>query len=112
MGTYINILVTGSFLAAITVTSILLFERRKKRDTFQTAGVGMSFSQPVINVIFDPDGKEDDVVVRSLADMFIGNRVYFYTGQPLPGREEHSQENKIIVLYKDIDFSEYKDIKV
>ncbi|MDR1368815.1 MAG: hypothetical protein LBJ72_01625 [Dysgonamonadaceae bacterium] len=112
MGTYINTYyVAGLFL--LIFVGITFFLIRRERKIAVPSGVAAPFhvAQPVINVIFSSESAED--VSDSLADMFIQNRIYFYSGRPLPANVQHEiDEDKVFVRYSEIDFSNYIEIKV
>lgn len=88
-------------------------ESRKEKDTKPVAPTEEKKSSdlicsPQITVIFQKDLMDDEDLVSEIADMYISNRTYYYTGRPL--EREVLSEKDIFIRYENIDFSSLEEI--
>lgn len=107
----------GAGIIIVTVTLgmllIFLFSIRKvtTKDKDYLLPVSTSTStnmlcqQPTITVIFS---NETENISEELADMFISQRKYYYTGK----KEEDTASQKVFIRYHSIAFENLKNIHV
>ena len=66
---------------------------------------------PQITVVFQKDLASDEELAREIADMYISNRAYYYSGEQVPVTEILSEED-VYIRYKSIDFTLLKVIDI
>lgn len=66
---------------------------------------------PRITVVFQKDLTDDEELAREIADMYVSNRVYYYSGKSVPSKELLSEKD-IYVRYDNINFSSLQIIDI
>lgn len=112
------ILVIIAFLIGVLVWAWFYFsESKKNKEKPEMPAVEKvtSYSEllcsPQITVVFQKDLADDEELAREIADMYISNRAYYYSGKPMPA-EELLSEKDVYLRYDSIDFSSLKIINV
>lgn len=91
------------------------FSDSKKKDKpkepaiEEVAPVPDLLCSPRITVVFQKDLTEDEELVKEIADMYVSNRVYYYSGKSAPSGELLSEKD-IYVRYDSINFALLKTI--
>lgn len=69
---------------------------------------------PVINVIFTPNAESEDELSKELADMFITQRTYYYSGKPVPEANKvlPEKEAEIFVKFDNVSWDILKLVDV
>lgn len=70
-----------------------------------STSTNMLCQQPTITVVFS---NETENISEELADMFISQRKYYYTGK----KEEYPEPQKVFIRYHSIAFENLKNIHV
>ena len=70
--------------------------------------VAVSGHGPVIRVIFNTESKDEDEIADELADMYITQRTYYYTGRT----GGTPSDDTVFIKYGDIDFTRLQPIDV
>lgn len=94
-------------------------ESKKKNNGYKEAPIKDNSNStntiiyPHITVVFDKDISDDDVFMKEVADMYISNRIYYYTGKiPSEGNILPEKEGIGIIKYDTIDFSSLMKVDV
>lgn len=68
---------------------------------------------PQIMVVFEKDISDDEELIKEIADMYISNRTYYYSGEaPLGTKQVLSEETPVYFKFDDIAFSSLASIDV
>ncbi|RRD72459.1 hypothetical protein [Tannerella forsythia] len=105
----------GTCVIAIAILGMLfifLFSINRKANTEDkdyllpvSTSTNMLCQQPTITVVFS---NETENISEELADMFISQRKYYYTGK----KEEDPEPQKVFIRYHSIAFENLKNIHV
>lgn len=111
------ILAIIAFLIPALVFVWVFSESKKNKEKPETPAVEKVVSpsellcSPQITVVFQKDLANDEELVREIADMYISNRAYYYSGEQVPVTEILSEKD-VYVRYKSIDFTLLKVIDI
>lgn len=109
-------LATIIFHILVLVCAWFYFSERKKDKAEAVIEEVTSSSEvlcsPQITVVFQKDLADDEELAREIADMYISNRAYYYSGKAVPIEEELLSEKDVYLRYNSIDFSSLKVIEV
>lgn len=68
---------------------------------------------PQIMVVFEKDISDDEELIKEIADMYISNRTYYYSGEvPQATKQVLSEETPVFLKFDDIAFSSLASIDV
>lgn len=67
---------------------------------------------PQITVVFQKDIANEEELIKEIADMYISNRTYYYSGKQLPSELLSEKRELDFVKYESIDFTALKKIDV
>lgn len=93
-------------------------ESKKKKEplpsieTKQETSLGVP-QTPKIMVVFKKDISDDEELVKEIADMYISNRTYYYSGKEVQHTEQVlSEETPVYLKFNDVVFSSLSTINV
>lgn len=67
---------------------------------------------PQITVVFQQDLLNDEDLCKEIADMYLSNRAFYYSGRQPPALSEKEEEEEVFVYFDNIDFSKLQKIEV
>lgn len=69
---------------------------------------------PQITIVFQKDIADDEELTKEIADMYISNRAYYYTGKEPPRNWSQLSEkyDDVFVKYESVDFSTLNKIDI
>lgn len=99
---------------------IKYFSESKKRIVQQTSdknivieGHSDMLYSPQITIVFQKDISDDEELTREIADMYISNRVYYYSGkEPIENKKILSEKDGVYVRFNDVVFSALSSINI
>lgn len=65
-----------------------------------------------ITVVFQQDLLNDEDLCKEIADMYLSNRAFYYSGRQPPALSEKEEEEEVFVYFDNIDFSKLQKIEV
>lgn len=114
---YLNLSLFDLTILLIIIISIpvgLIYYSDYKSDHIVMQSVEIKESKsciityPLITIVFQKDIIDDEVLSKEIADLYIANRAYYYSGTILPknGKQKNTiKENEIYIKYDNVDFS-------
>lgn len=99
---------------------IKYFSESKKRIVQQTSdknivieGHSDMLYSPQITIVFQKDISDDEELTKEIADMYISNRVYYYSGkEPIENKKILSEKDGAYVRFNDVVFSVFASINI
>lgn len=68
---------------------------------------------PQITVVFQQDIDDDEELINEIADMYLANRAFYYSGKvPQDPSVLSEKEIDVYVRFKDVNFSKLQEINV
>lgn len=115
-----DIVMATAVIVSIVILGLLYFSR-SKRDAAGIAPLSVEkdgsrpdiVRMPQITVVFQKDLSDDEELSREIADMYISNRAYYYSGKtPDPLQVLPEKSDEVFVKYESVDFSALSKIDI
>ena len=135
MVTYLNVMAYKPFCNGLSILDIVIlivfvllfcwgwikyFSESKKRIVQQTSdknivieGHSDMLYSPQITIVFQKDISDDEELTKEIADMYISNRLYYYSGkEPIENKKILSEKDGAYVRFNDVVFSAFASINI
>lgn len=112
---FITLIVITLLIPALVFLYFCFSESKKDKDKPESPPAeevipsSERLCSPQITVVFQKDLANDEELAREIADMYISNRAYYYSGKSVT---DILSEKDVYVRYDSIDFSSLKAIDI
>lgn len=119
MGAYIDVMELMDIAIIVSITSVaFIIGRLSKRPVCTNSIIEKEASQqsicfPQITIVFQQEVEEDEDLCKEIADMYLSNRAFYYSGKsPVQDSILSEKEQDVFVSFNNVDFSKLQKIEV